>query len=68
MALIMLRQLGYEPELKIGVAREGRLLDAHAWVECDGHIVVGDAGLDRYSVLPPLLGTEKEAASITEVS
>jgi len=33
----LLRRRGLAPELKIGVRRQGDLLDAHAWVELDGH-------------------------------
>jgi hypothetical protein len=65
MAQIMLKRLGHEPELKIGVAREGRTLDAHAWVECEGRVIVGDAELERYSVLPPLPDSEKGAGTNT---
>ena len=39
----MLRRRGHEPLLRVGV-RQGdhSLLEAHAWVECDGHIVMGE--------------------------
>lgn len=39
----MLRRRGYHPLLRIGV-RQGdhSLLDAHAWVECDGQVVMGE--------------------------
>jgi hypothetical protein len=48
---------GYPVELRIGVAKtdDGRL-DAHAWVESGGRLVVGDLtqGLASYTPLPPL--------------
>ena len=59
-ALVMntlLRRHGHVSDLKIGVRLGDRTrrdipLDAHAWVECDGRIVVGAvADLDEYAVL-----------------
>lgn len=45
---------GYSPVLRLGVARqaEGKL-DAHAWLECEGQVVVGGTDLDRYAAFPP---------------
>jgi hypothetical protein len=55
----LLIRSGYPVELRIGVAKtdEGRL-DAHAWVESAGRLVVGDLtqGLATYTPLPPLPG------------
>jgi hypothetical protein len=55
----LLRQSGHPVELRIGVAKtdQGRL-EAHAWVESGGRLVVGDLtqGLDTYTPLPPLPG------------
>lgn len=33
----LLRRRGLQPELRIGVRKQGEALDAHAWVELDGH-------------------------------
>ena len=43
-------------EVRIGVMRSGaREIAAHAWVESNGHIVIGDLpGLSGYAPLPPL--------------
>lgn len=42
-AYTMLRRRGYEPLLRIGVRQSDRsLLEAHAWVECHGQIVMGE--------------------------
>jgi len=52
----MLAQAGHPADLRIGVAKTpfGRL-SAHAWVESDGHIVVGELReLSAYEPLPPL--------------
>ena len=53
----LLTRSGYPVELRIGVAKtdEGRL-EAHAWVESGGRLVVGDLtqGLATYTPLPPL--------------
>jgi hypothetical protein len=55
----LLSQSGHPVELRIGVAKtdQGRL-EAHAWVESGGRLVVGDLtqGLDTYTPLPPLPG------------
>lgn len=32
----LLRREGLNPELKIGVRKQGNVMDAHAWVELDG--------------------------------
>jgi len=49
----MLRRHGHAPALRIGV-RQGKspALDAHAWVECDGAIVIGTIDtLGDYAIL-----------------
>nr|UXE46012.1 hypothetical protein Hi04_10k_c554_00011 [uncultured bacterium] len=57
-AQAMLRQRGYASEFRIGVS--GRdptgAIKAHAWVECDGRVVLGQLeDLNSYAVLtaPP---------------
>ena len=52
----VLRWYGYAPELKIGVGRgEADRFQAHAWVEIDGKVVIGDLpALDQYTPLPTL--------------
>lgn len=48
---------GYPVELRIGVAKtDGGRLEAHAWVESGGRLVVGDLtqGLAGFTPLPPL--------------
>lgn len=52
----MLRREGHEPMLRIGVGRdEDRAFHAHAWVECEGRIVVGNMkSVDEYTPLPLL--------------
>ena len=50
---------GYPVELRIGVLkRDHGRLEAHAWVESGGQVVVGDLtqGLSTYAPLPPLPG------------
>jgi hypothetical protein len=55
----LLTRSGHPVELRIGVAKtdQGRL-EAHAWVESGGRLIVGDLtqGLDTYTPLPPLPG------------
>ncbi len=43
---------GYPSELKIGVAKSAAdELAAHAWLESDGRVVIGEFELDRYTEL-----------------
>jgi Transglutaminase-like superfamily len=52
-ALLLLERLGYPACLRIGVAKgkEGQL-EAHAWVESGGRVVIGDvADMSRYVAL-----------------
>lgn len=51
-AEILLRRAGCPAHVRIGVAPDGRPLDAHAWVESAGVVVTGDADdLHRYQTL-----------------
>ena len=48
-AHVLLVRAGHEAEIKIGVTRgSDRRFVAHAWVELDGNVIVGDHELDRY--------------------
>jgi hypothetical protein len=53
---MLFKQQGYPARLHIGVAKgEREQLEAHAWVESQGRIVVGNSqDLSRYTPLPPL--------------
>ena len=44
---------GLKPQLVIGVERNGNnKLDAHAWIELDGNVVLGDNGnLKKYEIM-----------------
>jgi hypothetical protein len=50
----LLAREGYASEMQIGVARnEEGSFEAHAWLERDGRIVIGDQpGLTRFTKLP----------------
>jgi hypothetical protein len=53
----LLARDGYPVEFRIGVVKTDQGgLEAHAWVESGGRLVVGDLtqGLDTYTPLPPL--------------
>ncbi|HEX9631371.1 MAG TPA: lasso peptide biosynthesis B2 protein [Gemmatimonadales bacterium] len=54
----LLDRYGYTTQLRIGVAKSDTgALEAHAWVECDGQILVGNLRtIDRFVPLPPLSG------------
>jgi len=45
----MLERRNVPATLRIGVARSsGRAIEAHAWLECHGRIVIGEAEAGRY--------------------
>ena len=52
----LLAQGGHPAELRFGVIKtDAGRLSAHAWVESEGHIVIGDLRqLSSYAPLPPL--------------
>ena len=52
-AQVLLGRHGHRTQLRVGVARgeEGRL-EAHAWLESEGKVVVGGGELSRYVLLP----------------
>jgi hypothetical protein len=47
---VLLSRAGADPALRVGVARD-RALAAHAWVECDGEVVIGAGSSDGFSPL-----------------
>jgi hypothetical protein len=53
---VLLGRQGHLANLRIGVARsETGQFEAHAWVECQGRIVIGGTNASfRYTPLPPL--------------
>ena len=53
---VLLARRGYPSRLHIGVSKKPRgELEAHAWLECDGQIVLGDHGyLAVYTPFPSL--------------
>jgi Transglutaminase-like superfamily len=44
----MLGRHGHRSELHIGVSRTGGVFAAHAWVERDGRVLLGEGELDTY--------------------
>ena len=50
----LLARHGYTTQLRIGVARSGAGIDAHAWLEQDGRPVFGHPGPLHAGVLPPI--------------
>ena len=47
----MLNRFGYAAEIKIGVLKESSDLKAHAWVECEGRVVLGATGKQYVELL-----------------
>ncbi len=54
--LVMFRRVGYSARLRIGVLRDDDSpLGAHAWLECEGQVVIGGTkSALRYVSLPTL--------------
>lgn len=51
----LLRQQGYDTELRIGVTKDGQELLAHAWLERDGRVIIGGQSSQvRYAPLVPV--------------
>ena len=57
-ARTLLARAGYDSTLRVGVAKQGARLDAHAWLECNGVAVLGCDERARFVALPAL-ETEK---------
>jgi hypothetical protein len=54
-ARILLARHGYPSALRLGVARgDGRTIEAHAWLEDEGRVLVGGPVDARYVPLPPV--------------
>ena len=48
-ARILLARHGHPSQLRLGVARDDGCFDAHAWVESNGRVVIGDVDLRRFT-------------------
>ena len=48
-AQVLLMRHGYPAELRLGVTRDAGEFQAHAWVESNGRIVIGNADVWRYT-------------------
>jgi hypothetical protein len=66
----ILAGIGYTCELRIGVAKTGPdELIAHAWLESDGKVLIGDCELDRFTPLARLkIDSTSDSASARRVS
>ncbi|MBD2596836.1 lasso peptide biosynthesis B2 protein [Nostoc spongiaeforme FACHB-130] len=53
---VLMTRYGYKPELRIGVVKsEAGNLEAHAWIETQGYVVIGYLpDLSRFTPLPSL--------------
>ena len=47
----ILRRRGHPADLRLGVKRSDDGVEAHAWVESYGRVIVGDGDLDRFEPL-----------------
>ena len=51
-AQILLGRAGYPSELRYGVAHKSMgTIDAHAWLVCEGHVVMGEAEAGEFTRL-----------------
>ena len=50
---VLLAHLGYDSRVCLGVRREGRALEAHAWLECEGDVVIGEHDRQDFTPLAP---------------
>jgi hypothetical protein len=56
-AQVLLARHGYPSYLRIGVSRDGAgRLAAHAWIECEGRMVIGGEIAEDFTTLPALEG------------
>jgi hypothetical protein len=62
-AQVLLRRNGHPADLRFGVRRSERKLEAHAWVESRGRVVIGRGQLTRFTPLSP---TRSEGGMKTE--
>jgi hypothetical protein len=46
---ILLKRGGFQSRVRIGVSKNNRKFESHAWVENQGQIVLGDLGLQQYT-------------------
>jgi hypothetical protein len=62
-AATLLRRAGHAAVLRLGVGRDGEnTFRAHAWVECDGEVVIGQIeNFGSYSPLPSLEAADVRA-------
>jgi hypothetical protein len=63
-AQILLNRSGIENEIRIGVAK-GQQFEAHAWVECGGHVLIGGTEQSaRYAPLFTIYGSRAATRDI----
>ncbi|HVG24673.1 MAG TPA: lasso peptide biosynthesis B2 protein [Thermoanaerobaculia bacterium] len=53
-ASVLLSRYGHEFTLRVGVAKEGNALRAHAWLESGGQPILGAPAPGAFHPLPPL--------------
>jgi hypothetical protein len=53
-AQALLTSAGLQADLRIGVAKEGQSLAAHAWLEREGALIFGDSQPEYFTPLPHL--------------
>lgn len=45
---ILLAQMGIRSDLRIGIKKVTEILEAHAWVELEGKVIIGRHGMDKF--------------------
>jgi hypothetical protein len=58
-AHVLIGRAGYQSDLRIGITRDDRgKFVAHAWLENNGKVLIGDIGLSNYAPMPVLNGLD----------
>jgi Transglutaminase-like superfamily len=48
----LLADVGHASQLRLGVHKDLADFKAHAWLEMDGQVIIGDEGLENYQTFP----------------
>jgi hypothetical protein len=52
---MLMTRYGLDSSLRLGVTKASRgILEAHAWIEYNGAVLIGGRGSDRFALLPDL--------------
>lgn len=55
---VLLMECGFPAKIRVGVRKSGAGIEAHAWLECPGSVIVGDAAPAGRTFVP-VVGAER---------